>query len=148
MIQLYIDPGKHASGWALFENQLLRRAGFSPPKLFSLYVNEITIERPQVYAPSRSKGDPNDLIDLAIVAGRWIGLYPSAAIVCTGDRIGVYPRDWKGQLPKRVTERRARGALEPSELEIVPKIARTSGGSDMWDAIALGLVRLRRLRMR
>lgn len=154
---LAVDPGKHRSGWALFGPRsgrlVLFFAGYDPPSktirvpdstggTFLPSPDTLVIERPQVYRAGKSKGDPNDLVDVAIAVGRWIGTYPDA------DRILYTPDEWKGQVPKAVCHARARAALSVEELARVPALPKTRGLPDMWDAIALGLVHLGRLRMR
>lgn len=52
----------------------------------------VVVEKPQVYVRRRSKGDPNDLIDLAVLAG--------AICAKAGRAVQVHPRDWKGTIPK------------------------------------------------
>ena len=140
MITLAVDPGKHASGWALFSDAGLVAAGFDSPKFFA--IDQIVMEVPRIRRLGKSKGDPNDLVEVAISVGEWFGVHAEA------DRHRYYPAQWKGQLPKPECRARAHAVLSPTELASVPKVAMTRGGTDMWDAIALGLVHLERLRMR
>src|SRR5690606_34499634 len=76
------------------------------------------IESPQVYAASKSKGNPNDLVDVALAAGAWAG---EAARLGAEVKM-VAPREWKGQLSKVVTRERARAVLAPAELAAVGKV--------------------------
>lgn len=156
---LAVDPGKHRSGWALFGPRsgglVLFFAGYDPPSKTirapdstgSTFMPEpdiLVIERPQVYRAGKSKGDPNDLVDVAIAAGRWIGTYPDAALKMYA------PADWKGQLSKVKTARRAHDVLTQEERERCPALptSERAVSANTWDAIALGLVHLGRLRMR
>lgn len=138
------DPG-NICGWAGFMNGALlecrsiKWGRFAPIETpWHGYSNDCdiatVIEKPQVYNVARSKGDPNDLIDLAIKVGMLCAWYPNHEL--------VLPREWKGQLPKDVCWNRALEVLTPSELSVIK-------GSDhnMRDAIALGLWKLGRLKL-
>lgn len=101
----------------------------------------LVCEIPQVYARDRSKGDPNDLIDLAGVVG-----------ACTQEALTVewspVPRDWKGQIPKHVTQARVLDALGAEELAAIDETIPASLLHNVYDAIHLGLVYLRREGLR
>jgi Holliday junction resolvasome RuvABC endonuclease subunit len=102
-------------------------------------VHEVVIEKPQVYVASRSKGDPNDLINLALVVGA-IGM----AFHLDETRVKTYrPAEWKGQVPKDVTERRVHEALTDAELGRVIWPVK-SLCHNVIDAIGIGLHHLRR----
>jgi len=152
-----LDPGKLGCGLALLDD--------ADSLLFASYVrgrawavaafqecnvtlapekSRFVIERPQVYTRDKSRGDPADLIEVALAAGAWAR---EAARLGFAVEL-VAPAAWKGQLPKSVCHERARAALSSAELERVPAIARTRGGTDMWDAITLALVSAGRVRMR
>lgn len=143
MTMLAIDPGKRASGWAWFEGGVLVRAGYGRPTVLSpLPLQQLVIEIPSVRRLGKSRGDPNDLIAVAFAAGEWAGRFADA-------RLTQYqPSEWKGQLPKHICHARALACLSRGEIERVPTLAKTRGGTDMWDAISIGLVHLDRLRMR
>ncbi len=101
---------------------------------------ELVIELPQVYTRSLSKGDPNDLITLALTVGAISALCGSI-----GAHTVLYrPSEWKGQVSKNVTEARARKRLTEVELKRIelPKAAKLK--TDVWDAIGIGLHFLRR----
>lgn len=143
---LAIDPGnpgwhssEGASGWAVFDERVLTRAGHGPPTRIP-GVTELVIEIPVVRRMGKSKGRPSDLIDLAFVAGMWAGCQPSVETVAK-----YRPEQWKGQLPKHICHARACAVLSPAELEHVPRLAKTRGQLDMYDAISIGLVHLGRL---
>ena len=141
---LAVDPGVHASGWALL-------AGSGPPALVacglhrvdpSLFdewpvsIDVLAIEVPQVYRAGRSRGDPSDLVDLAIAAGRAI------EAVGAGEVRRLRPAEWKGQTPKAICHRRARALLGPDELGrlelCLAPVARPLR-HNVLDAVALGL---------
>lgn len=101
----------------------------------------VICERMQVYGPDKSKGDPNDLITLSIIAGM---LRPTWLYL---------PREWKGQVPKParksdpyILEARVRARLEPAELARLPE--NVGPAWDVIDAVGIGLHHLGRLTPR
>lgn len=113
---LAIDPGVACIGWAWLCGKHGRGGTFAcgiirphsvqhaiecASKLVDEHPHDDRIiEIPRIYAASRQKGDPNDLIDVALVAGAAIARRSLARVMT------VYPADWKGQLPKKVEHRR------------------------------------------
>lgn len=96
MMILAIDPGLD-TGWAILDSLgVLVRCGLGdPPETCGL---PVIIERPQVYARRSSKGDPNDLITLAIQVGRY-----TERVVTQGSKCEhVLPHDWKGSLDSEI----------------------------------------------
>jgi len=131
-----IDPGKR-TGWAVFWEAELWSAGYTDNKELPeipLLPAIVVIEVPRIY-PFGGKGDANDLVDLAFLAGDYAGemrvKYPGV------DVEQVYPRTWKGTVPKHIHNRRVLASLTSKEL---PKIQ----GCDhnMVDAIGIGLWQL------
>lgn len=57
----------------------------------------LAFERVQIYRAAKSKGDPNDLVPLAIIAGQVSGLVPGARV------ISPTPREWSGGTSKAET---------------------------------------------
>lgn len=146
-----IDPGID-TGWATFE----RRAGDAfvlvdcglgdPREVYEGYHNlvNIVIEKPQVYRAAQSKGDPNDLITLAIRVGEYKEFFQHRA-----DRVDlVTPAVWKGQVPKPVHHRRIDSKLTTEERMVVG-MAKVSEAKkhNVWDAVGLGLFYLGRTRV-
>lgn len=137
MALIAIDPGK-ATGVALFEDGLLVRAVVcTEDECLRLIENapagDCVIEVPQVYPGQQQKGDQNDLINLAVLVGRY-----SDRAKARGFRVTlIRPREWKGQLPKDVCWARVREALTPRELENVSSVPK-SRAHNMHDAIGLG----------
>lgn len=87
-MNVYVDPGKHASGVAWYlERQLYKVAYRSEPLPYSGAVRCVC-EKPVVRRGSRVR--PADLIDLAIAAGRMTANLPTTYIT---------PESWKGQIP-------------------------------------------------
>ena len=145
MYFLCIDPGKHAFGWALFEGTHLAACAYTKREaltnLRSLVVAApfvVRIERPQIYP--HSKGDPNDLIDIAIFCGEAAYAFRAYEVEF------VLPHAWKGSVPKKVMTDRILNRLTAVERQIVeacgcPK----SKIHNVLDAVGLGLWRLKRL---
>jgi len=152
MALIAIDPGK-ATGVAVFNSASnaafnegeLRRATVCTFEECLLFVENVApirqgkpagdciIEVPQIYPGQQQKGDQNDLIDLAVMVGR----YAERATSC-GFRVTlVKPRQWKGQLPKDPCWERVRETLTASELDKMEKIPK-SRAHNMHDAIGLG----------
>lgn len=127
-----VDPG-NCSGYARWENSQLVSCG-----VFDLRTDQTTpwywdddalvIERPQVYR--NGKGDPNDLITLAITCGKIEALYR--------DVQEVLPNTWKGNVPKDIHHRRILDKLSPRELAVIPFLPATKR-HNMVDAIGIGL---------
>lgn len=163
---LTIDPGVKCCGWAYFRDMYLVKAGLSRTKFETIeertrdhYNNFmmmgllekadiVIVEKPQVYQQRMWKGDPNDLIDLAIVVGGIVANTRPTVIVRT-----VTPNQWKGQTPKDVTDARTRRTLtkrgEQSALQNPVVLGKPKGAPDnllhnMIDAIAIGLAHLQR----
>ncbi len=149
---LAIDPGA-CTGWAIFLPGVgLHSAGvctvddLSSPMFdtFAPRHAELVIEIPQVYRAALSKGDPNDLIKVAVQAGRWI---ERAKLRGWGVR-EVHPTTWKGQIPKEIHHARIENALladeraRASSALSLPKSKRHNA----LDAIGLGLFHLGRGR--
>lgn len=140
------DPGTKGLGLAVWSGGELVRAGFETfdgPRDAVLGVTDFTgnhyfdlaIEVPQVYVAGKSKGNPNDLIDVALVVGALIGA------ACASHHF--VPRVWKGQTPKEITTRRSREKLSEAELARIV-MPRGSLRHNVWDAIGIGLFSLRR----
>lgn len=169
MILLSIDPGVRGCGIAAWHDKQLLRAGYvdgqSDPKETDLAEliddtsvrvqawifeqiqevggpAEVVLEYPQTYDGRAAKGDANDLISLALVAG---------AIFARTDEPTrlVLPREWKGQVPKKnqhgenPIEQRARGKLSPLELSRVV-LPQKKLRHNVWDSVGIGLWHLRR----
>ena len=60
----------------------------------------LVIEIPQVYQGSKQKGDPNDLINLAILVGGII------SVITTYNVALVKPSTWKAQVSKKIHHKR------------------------------------------
>lgn len=114
---LAIDPGRD-TGWALLdaEGGLVRCGLGMPPE----FVGRVLVERPQVYQGRASKGDPNDLITLAIQVGRYTERYERTGCVVEH----VLPHDWKGSLRPDVCLRRIYDSLPMPERALLDDVIR------------------------
>lgn len=107
---LAVDPGVHGCGYAFTDstNELFG-AGYveDPDEICFVYGQRVVIEVPQIYQLRHQKGDQNDLINVALVAGRvWQLALEKKCLVNL-----VRPLDWKGQINKGVTVARVEEVL-------------------------------------
>ena len=121
------DPGKEAAGVAVFLNGELQNAFLARGKTLDKTVRaaaeglwpangtvgEVIVELPQSYA-GKSKGDQNDLVDLALCAGIFLG-----AVGMGAQMRWIRPREWKGQVPGDVMIERIKSKLSKEEMEAV-----------------------------
>lgn len=114
---LGIDPGK-CTGWAILAEggELIRCGEGWPPSLEG--VRRAVVECPQIYRASKAPGDPNDLIKVAILVGRYVERLDQANVPV---RL-VKPAEWKGQVPKKIHNARVKGALQTAELARLAKL--------------------------
>lgn len=142
-----VDPGKH-TGWAMFWNGYLVQCGVTddPLKVPVTVRNMsgqivVVIEEPQIYRTRKMKGDPNDLIPVARLAGR----YEERAIVSGAKVRIVKPADWKGQLKKEISHERIFEKLSADEHKVMSAVKCAAGiRHNMLDAIGIGLFGLGR----
>lgn len=149
-----IDPGVKFTGWAYFEDKRMEDCGLIKAKrlnemfakceetleYYSRHCNQIVIEKPQVYAQRKMKGDANDLITIGLVAG-------FCASLCLDPHF-ILPRDWKGTVNKDImTERIQDRWMNELERGILreAKVAKTYRHNTI-DAIGIGLWYLGRHR--
>jgi hypothetical protein len=116
-----IDPGKLTISYALGRAKYLYDVGYLKfPNLKDIgywaaehwdRYDVVVIEKPQIYQNTNRHIDQNDLVDLA----RTVGL---CSLV--GREVVEYlPREWKGQVPKTIHNRRIKKMLKPAEIDIV-----------------------------
>lgn len=154
---LAVDPGLRGCGIALFRDRILEQAVYVEGEakaqraagwtamvnavsefVGARTVEELVVELPQVYVAVRSKGDPNDLIQLAAVVG---GL--CAEFRWAHQKIYL-PAEWKGQVPKEIIHERAEKRLTTEEMAAI-SCRRKSLLHNVKDAVAIGLVFLGRM---
>lgn len=113
---LAIDPGKD-TGWAMLDDAgTLVACGLGSPPVDG--PTRVIIERPQVYRGRASKGDPNDLITLAIQVGQY-----KERFLSTGRPVEeVIPHTWKGSIDGDVCCRRIVASLTESERELLTAV--------------------------
>ena len=158
---LSVDPGLVATGWAVFDDKSLIGAGIITPEKsregparsasiaqqlhWTSTVNVhrpdyLVIEIPQIYTRAKSKGDPDDLLRLAILVGEIEAVFTGV------QKIEVRPRGWKGTIKKarRIQEyiihKRNAAFLGPagryaSSIQSVPK----SLAHNVADAVGIGI---------
>ncbi len=98
----------------------------------------LLIEKPQVYTGAgKSKGDPNDLIDVALVVGALLEIGGRLWWTCET----VKPFTWKGNLPKKLSLQRLKKALAPEEAVHVH-----FADHNIVDAACIGMWKLGRYR--
>ena len=137
---LAIDPGLQKLGWAFFTDQTLTRAGLSRTSCIVSDLQELVdiharnlpcaeasvVEQMWVY-PGGGKGDPNDLVRIAIVG--------ACLAERKADSCSFVPAwKWKGQVPKEIHHARTRKILNEEE-----NLLLTRANHDTMDAVALGL---------
>ena len=112
---LAIDPGRD-TGWAFLDDAgILQMCGLGEPPTSNGH--PVIIERPQVYRGRASKGDPNDLITLAIQVGR----YTERCALARSSVEHVLPHAWKGTVDPDVLCHRVAKALNDEERRILFK---------------------------
>ena len=137
-----IDPGDFA-GVALFEDELLKRVEFVVGaarvgwKWEGPSHCDVVCEVPQKYVGSNA--EMQSLLTLAVTAGYLIGaVQPSTVRTC-------FPRDWKGQRPKKVDNAYTLKLLTDQERQILEgSDIPASQRHNVIDAIGIGLWALRR----
>ena len=149
-MNLYLDPGAKKAGVALFEpDGRLMAAWLSKGAdwmktadnviarlpVSAIRVHRIGIEKMQIY-DSTPLAHANDCIILSLMAGRVVGLLSRAHVV------EYLPRQWKGQVPKKIMTERIKSKVAPEEL---PRI-QNKNSHDVWDAVGIGIYDLRGVR--
>ena len=159
-ITVAIDPGLACTGWSWWTGGMFRGGGIvrggggtgavEVGRLVGRTVLEavgvehkvdrVVYERMAVYKFTSQKGDQNDLILLAEVAGAACGVIGALA-----DE-PVTARSWKGQVPKDIMHARVLGRLTQEEAAAVDGV-KTPGGlrHNFLDAVGIGLWRAGRL---
>lgn len=147
------DPSTRSTGWSICDGEEWEAGAVRAKNLeamllalrfngFDLGVYDgMVIERPEIYVVSKNKTNPNKLQQLSIVAG-------ACTMLARYERLLMpYPKEWKGSVPKHVTERRTKRELEdqwPKIEKLLSKVPKTSR-DDVVDAIALNQWLRRRL---
>jgi len=148
------DPAAHHVGWAAFREGRLASCGLERKDPLSAGLEElagalrvahrVVVEVPQVYQQRGWEGDPNDLIDVALTAGRIAQAFDGQA-----PAEFVRPHAWKSNVPKAVMLRRITESLDGAEQNVLhaTKVPATLI-HNVVDAIGLGIWALGRLSKR
>lgn len=166
---LAIDPGLHATGWAVLSDKTgaLQSCGMVRPfaqvsqthsiaelrsKILKIWEEHVgfsknpavlAVELPQIYQQKFLKGDPNDLIPLSVMSGLfWASFNPGKCYL-------PRPASWKGQVPKDIMQARIISKLDTrskrilaESLQSVPKHLR----HNVYDAVGIGLWAFKQLQ--
>lgn len=135
---LAIDPGKHAIGLSVWDEKLLSVVAYMEFTTLSvlgrdlrlLYCPDVVVcEVPQVY-PGFREQDPNDLIDVAVVAG--------VCLSCAPISVAVRPHAWKGGVPKDIHNKRVLAKLTADGLALVAAVKPAAKRHNAIDGVGLG----------
>lgn len=166
MKTIAIDPGIRNMGIACFHGRLLCSAALIrgeqntkvkgvaliAPMLSALQswkcarlaTDRIVVEIPRVYPAAQQKGDQNDLISLAVMAGAIVSM-----LAVPGTEILQYfPHEWKGTGDADVCTRRILQELERANETQYLGDCPQSLAHNMIDAVGIGLKSLGRFEPR
>jgi hypothetical protein len=144
-----IDPGTPGCGVAYWVDGRLSLASYVKGDAYEVWrempgADLVVIECPMTYENRPSKDiDINDLIKLAIRVGE---LKIQFEVESDAEVRLIEPPDWKRQVPKDICKSRAERELAGPEAGNVHEPKNKKTALDMWDAVGIGLVVLKRLR--
>lgn len=120
MTFLAIDPGRDTGWCTVDERGEVTACSVGHPIYRPDFVlpRAAIIEKPKVYPARNSKGDPNDLITLAVQVGTYVGVLKHLGVA---NVLLVEPREWKGTLPKEIHHPRVWSILSAREQTVVTK---------------------------
>jgi hypothetical protein len=133
------DPGEWP-GWAYWREGKLVSCGKGKGLVGAQWC---ACELPRIYPMGKSKARPNDLIKLAVGAGRLTASWPEEQL------IWLPPHEWKGQVPDHILYDRIREALSLEELDRLNEgLSPYAKGKhhNILDAVGIGLYALKRRR--
>jgi hypothetical protein len=144
------NPERHARGLVAWAGMAGAVAGY-----VALAIDELSAARrvvsirvvsecPQVYTAGKSKGDPNDLIELAGVVGRVAGSLGG------NTEASFLPRQWKGTLDADAMIERIKARVDKRQGERgrVQLPRAKDKQHNVWDAVGVGLHAVGRLAPR
>jgi hypothetical protein len=132
------DPGRFA-GLAAFGDGVLRWCSLNvAPDSHTGPFDRLVIEIPNANEKRKKKIDPQDLITLAISAGRWIERIPHSALT------QEFPSEWKAGTPKEMHNGLVLQALDPFERAVFARCMQEQHVpkgklNNVVDAIGIGL---------
>jgi hypothetical protein len=127
--------GQDAAAWAEMAGEVYAWGGADATRVVS--------EFPKVYSVGKSKGDPEDLLQLAAVVGAISAHWGSEGITLEV----VRPYQWKRQVPKDIMTSRIINLLDAQEgAQARAGMPAKSYQHNVWDAIGIGLNALGRIR--
>lgn len=135
---LACDPGKHAVGLSIWDDGKLLFVEYCEFASHSDLAADLTTwapdvvvcEIPQVYRQSLHEGDPNDLIDVAVVAG--------VCLSCARESIAVRPHAWKGGVPKDIHNKRVLAKLDDAGRALVAAVKPAAKRHNAIDGVGIG----------
>jgi hypothetical protein len=106
-------------------------------------VVEIVVERPQVYSARFLRGDPNDLVTIAIVGAELVGMFRTLEqdLKITW----YYPKTWKGNVDKAAHQPRILSTLSDVERACITTVRAKALMHNVIDAVGIGLFHLGRM---
>jgi hypothetical protein len=134
------DPGANPGLGVFGHSSQLIDCGIDWLELWRPYADTLVIEKPTIYPHSKAR--PNDIVTLAISAGRLAERVDARA------EVWVLPRQWKGQIPKTkrledyIIYKRVMAALNELERAV---LAQHGSDHNVVDAVGIGLWHLGRL---
>ncbi len=143
-----IDPGVHECGVAIEGHyrkaflisgtlsEMLRQLNGSlhlAVRRGDLY---LCVEGQQIYRSEKSKGDPNDMIRVAQVAGAVLGMLMADPLLTPTAYEVPLPRTWKGATPKAIHHERLKRDY-PQWIEPVAAETTKHKQHHVWDAVGL-----------
>ena len=135
-----IDPGVDYYAWAEWRDGRLIGAGLATFADAPTTAQTAIIEKPQVYAETKSKGvRSSDIVNLSIAVGRLVERFHSVEL--------VLPGTWKGQLPKKIHHERILAQLTSGERGLLEGMKQKEL-VHVLDAVGLGLYYLNRVGKR
>lgn len=134
---LACDPGKHAVGLSVWDDGKLLYVEYCEfedyrglaAELLDMAPDVVVCEVPQVY-PGFREQDPNDLIEVSLVAG--------VCLSCAVKSIVVRPHAWKGGVPKDIHNKRVLAKLDAAGRALVAAIKPASKRHNAIDGVGLG----------
>jgi hypothetical protein len=144
------DPGVKVLAYACFENSVLVNCHLSRAASLEEMLTKThpfghtspdvcVVEKPQVYPQRHWRGDPNDLIQIALVAGSVASTYGQKKLVL------VKPHDWKGTRDKDADNDYTMKNLTATEKQVVARLELPKTLlHNAIDAVGLGLWHLDR----